>query len=637
LSFGSAISSYGYPDSPRQLSSGACYPPPDTLLITGKKGTFQDAKKVEDCLYVFDENAQYIDKFDSEFNRANGRLVKDFQGQPYQINLKRGLVRLSEDECIVPPGTVIANTEPRYNTTNAEVRVGFGNQENEWMGRPIFDAAFSVDPCHIYVVPVVVNPNDGDPNTAYLAAARLQLEPNLMPPYRVVQLYDDPPLPGDNQNLNNLREIEVDSTGKLYVLHRGALNECDILLVYDKKTAAVLSRIELGNPAGNTYLPAPSAMYLSEQSGTLYLASSQNDPNASSVVLYALSTKDFNLAEVADINDIGHITDITGDDTTGTVWVVGFTMYGIFDDPNIPLTENVEPFYKSYIAKIPSGSGRTVQAKCLSDPILYPDNDLALPLSIVWTGPKDKCVKADVDDSGKVNLMDFAALAHYWLEANCGLCGGADFTNDGNVDSNDLNTFCDCWLWELKRNLNVELNINNLWMYQNLPGAASSNLTANVVVTDDPLNNSSYSYQWEFVLPSDVSLEPETVSGGGSRDTFWTFMARNCHQPEAMSDSGQVFRIIVTVRGSDHGNTGTAEKEFGIALLGDVNNDCIVDVADRSIINAFWQTSFAGKFTLRDCDLNCDGVVDVADCSIANALWCGTLCQNEVTIPCQFR
>jgi hypothetical protein len=89
--------------------------------------------------------------------------------------------------------------------------------------------------------------------------------------------------------------------------------------------------------------------------------------------------------------------------------------------------------------------------------------------------------------------------------------------------------------------------------------------------------------------------------------------------------------------GNDYGNTGTAEQEFGIALLGDANNDGTVDVADRSIINAFWRAGSAGKFTLRDCDLNCDGIVDVADRSIANAVWRGALCQNKVSSPCPFR
>jgi hypothetical protein len=252
----------------------------------------------------------------------------------------------------------------------------------------------------------------------------------------------------------------------------------------------------------------------------------------------------------------------------------------------------------------------------------------------------NECGGADLDKSCDVSFTDFAILAQHWLEYNCyssNNCGGADLGYNNAVDVTDLSLFAQNWLCEYSGIMNVDLVINNLWMYQNLPGAASSNLIANVTITDDPLSNSSYSYLWEFVLPSDVSLWPDTVRGGEPNDTYWCFAAPNCNQVNGISDSGQVFKVIVTVMGNDYSNTGTAEQEFGISLLGDVNNDGIVDLADRSIINAFWRTGSAGPFTLRDCDLNCDGTVDVADRSIANAVWQGTLCKNEVSFPCPLR
>ena len=42
--------------------------------------------------------------------------------------------------------------------------------------------------------------------------------------------------------------------------------------------------------------------------------------------------------------------------------------------------------------------------------------------------------------------------------------------------------------------VNVTLDIDNSWMYQNLPAQTGSNLTAAVSITDDPSGNSSYSY-----------------------------------------------------------------------------------------------------------------------------------------------
>ena len=93
-------------------------------------------------------------------------------------------------------------------------------------------------------------------------------------------------------------------------------------------------------------------------------------------------------------------------------------------------------------------------------------------------------------------------------------------------------------------------------------------------------------------------------------------MGPGCLGMGGLSDSGQTFTVRVTVTEDDYGNTGQAEGQFGTALLGDINNDGVVNVADRSITNAFWRTGLAGAYTLRDCDVNCDGVVNVADRSL---------------------
>jgi len=173
------------------------------------------------------------------------------------------------------------------------------------------------------------------------------------------------------------------------------------------------------------------------------------------------------------------------------------------------------------------------------------------------------------------------------------------------------------------------------WMYQNLPGADSSRLTACATIVDDPLNNGSYTYRWEIIHPNDVSLFPVRV--GPNDANCYTFAARGCDEPNGVSDLGQTFRLRVTVTGDDYSDSGTADARFGICLLGDINNDCLVDLADRSIINAFWKGIIPGNCALRDCDVNCDGTVDLADRSIVNAIWKGTLCQNEIGFPCPWR
>ncbi|UCF42245.1 MAG: IPT/TIG domain-containing protein [Planctomycetota bacterium] len=213
---------------------------------------------------------------------------------------------------------------------------------------------------------------------------------------------------------------------------------------------------------------------------------------------------------------------------------------------------------------------------------------------------------------------------YYWVKAK-NSCGTGGFSSS---DPGYCTGQCAC---------SAGVDMDELWMYQNLPGQMNCTLTACASITDDPMGNSSYSYAWEFILPSDVSLAPVTVEGGGAGDACWTFASRGCDEPEGLSDSGQVFTVRVTVTGDDYGNTCQAEVEFGIALLGDVNNDRVVNVGDRSIVNAFWRTGSAGVYTFRDCNLNCDSAVNVADRSIANAVWRGTLCQNSVSEPCPLR
>ena len=170
-----------------------------------------------------------------------------------------------------------------------------------------------------------------------------------------------------------------------------------------------------------------------------------------------------------------------------------------------------------------------------------------------------------------------------------------------------------------------------------------SRLTADVLVTDDPLSNSSYTYGWEIILPSDVTTAPATVTGGDPCDTSWEFAAPDCDDPCGISDSGQTFTVRVTITGNQHGNTGYAEAQFGIALLGDINNDRRVDIIDRSMINAFLRGSppLPDSITMRDCDVFCDSseTVDITDKSVINAVLRGTVDiePDNVSTACPLR
>ncbi|MBN2271398.1 MAG: hypothetical protein JXN61_12335, partial [Sedimentisphaerales bacterium] len=409
--------------------------PSEGLLISGKRSI----EKMQDGHYILASEGEYITSVDPPFMRANGRLIEDGAGGLYQINLAEGLVRLSDGAPVVPPGnTIVAFNEPRYNSS-AEVRIGMHYEDYEWSGCPIFDAAFDSDGEHVYVAPVIIVPDGEEP---YQAVAKLRLLSSGEPPYEVVQIYDDAPLPGDNQYLNNLREIEIDDSGNLYVTNTDSLNESDRLWAYDTQTGEVKKRLCLGREGSSTYIPAPTAMHLSNW-GSLYLASAVQQSDADSVSINVLSPSSLALIRKITINNMGHVTAMTEDASTATIWVAGFTMSNIPEYIN-PLGE---PFYEPYIAKVPYGATGPVQAEPLSDPVSYPDNDLALPLSIILiksTGVD--CSTANIDGTGRVDFFDFTLLAAHWLETACGQCENADITGEGNVNTKDLQFLSHCWL-----------------------------------------------------------------------------------------------------------------------------------------------------------------------------------------------
>ncbi|MHC4325866.1 MAG: hypothetical protein ACYSUX_16470, partial [Planctomycetota bacterium] len=459
----------GCPSCPPDKST---YSPPIPLTgpvnLAGFEGSFLVAGKMynssggdttlrflTDRLYGYDELGGFINQFEPVYDRANGRLVTDSDGTLYQLNLEQGLVRLDNAEVVIPKGdlSIAAGDEPRYGLA-ADVYVGLQGTTGNWWGKPIADAAFDADG-FVYVVPVVIDIST-DPNLAYTAAAKLQLTGG-NPPYDVVQLYDDRDADSENDNreLNWLREIEVDSDGHVYVANAHSINESDVLWVYDSDTGAMETRVGLSDPNAAVYASAPVGMHVSDITGLLYLASSQANPEAGSASLYVISTEDLIQSapeditvQTVEINDMGHITDVTVDPSTGSAWVLGFKMEDIPYQP----TATSSAFYKPYIAEIPYQSTGPVDANCLSDSYPGPSNDLALPSSIVWTGTV-KCGGVDPDGNGIVDLADFAVFTAKWFQSGCVFptwCGGTDidpaYVDRGQVDVIDLVIFAQYWL-----------------------------------------------------------------------------------------------------------------------------------------------------------------------------------------------
>jgi hypothetical protein len=150
-----------------------------------------------------------------------------------------------------------------------------------------------------------------------------------------------------------------------------------------------------------------------------------------------------------------HVTSIIEDPVTKSLWVAGFSFNYIPDRQEI--LENYQfaaPFYRPYLAKVPvEPNDVNVTAVNIWG---AGGSDLAMPLSICWTGARptqEKCGGADLSGNGNVNMLDFAKLAIYWLNTNCASlnnCNGADLEPeaipDGDVDLRDLDVFAVHWL-----------------------------------------------------------------------------------------------------------------------------------------------------------------------------------------------
>jgi hypothetical protein len=409
------------------------------LLITGKRSDSSDpgARKLHDRLYAFSAEGMCSTDFATDSGRCNIRLVRGPDGELYQINSEAGLTRLNlngPDEPTVPPVALDYAAEPRYGKM-AIVHIGIQGGGANSFGRPILDAAF--DDNYVYVVPVVVAAAG---ETPYTAAAKLQLRGGSDPPYQIAQLYDDAPLPGDNQHRNNVREIEIDSKSNVYVLNVHSQNESDILFKYGPDRS--IQRLGMGNPESGVYVPDPVGLHVSHAGDLVYLASAQRNPGSSdTTVLWAFSTDGLTLRYTIHIAGMQHLTSVTEDPSTGCVYAVGVNMIEPvpdFPDPAQP------PFYYPCLARIPPESN-SVEATALSDPACH---DLALPMSVVWTGAVECFPQCHEDynewvSTGKPDCWCSPRQCHGDAD---GVSGGSTKTGVYYVGPSDLNLLVSSWL-----------------------------------------------------------------------------------------------------------------------------------------------------------------------------------------------
>jgi len=433
-------------DPPGELPLSGLASSVGDLLITGKTGiSGQLQPDPRDRLYTFDRFGDSFQYYQPESDKCNFRLLcrRDAGGdlQLYQVNSANGISDLDDlpQGYLVAPGQADYGEEPRYHKP-AVVYVGIQDVEPGLVSRPVLDAVFDGNG-NAYVVPVIVAPNG---ENAYLAAAKLKLLDDGNPPYQVETLYDNALPLIDPQYRNNPREIEVDTSGNVYVVNVHRLTS-DILWKYDPD-GNVLSNLPLYNSDSDSFVPDPIAMHISNSTDTVYLSRAHNDQtDPGSTAIYGFSTEDLTLNRSIVIGNMQNITGVTEDPTTGTLWVVGFNAEIV---PSLyPWEQEIE--VKAVLAKISLGRS-TAQAVEVAD--FLGSDDLELPTSIVWTGPDD-LGRVDMRQDDKIDLLDFALMAERWGDSNCSLpdwCGGADLdpplTGPGRVDIHDLLILAGNWL-----------------------------------------------------------------------------------------------------------------------------------------------------------------------------------------------
>jgi uncharacterized protein (TIGR03790 family) len=138
--------------------------------------------------------------------------------------------------------------------------------------------------------------------------------------------------------------------------------------------------------------------------------------------------------------------------------------------------------------------------------------------------------------------------------------------------------------------------------------------------------------EWYIILP-DQGLVAEWLAVGGTAGVGNVWEPQSGRTTEANED--QIFKMLLdgytwgeaawsSMQQLSYVNTviGDPLMTWKQVLLGDANLDGRVDVADLSLLGAYWGTTGqSGGYMWSYGDFNGDGVIDVADLSLLGAYW----------------
>ena len=429
------------------------------LLIAGKPNTFKGVSSMPDTL-LYNVNTDglcvgpgtEIAPISSNTISGYSRLVTDGQGNVYQVHGERGLISPDTGKVVIASGRKNKDEHSESAVFNQNeinsVLIGLENGE----GLPLLDVAF--DPSEadvVYVVPVQVN-------DSYAAAAKLRLkrdENTYTGDYDILALYSETSSnvvtnPDNTEHVvsepdyQHLHEIEVDVDGMVYVLSSHTEHSASRLvgnswlLVFDKQGGLYRDPVDLHKMG----LIGPTAMTLSSLSiqKTMYFASSivgQGDLDQLTTHIYSLELTDIGNLEpdeltlgvieiecppptfcnthphLYDPNEgcVAVITSISAHPSNGDLYVNGFVAPRFSESYTFPVDQIVEFFTTPILATIPPGA-ETEGAKIIEGA------NLALPLSIVWTGNEEHSASSNsvISSNGYKMPLDYlSCLTQLWL------------------------------------------------------------------------------------------------------------------------------------------------------------------------------------------------------------------------------
>lgn len=287
--------------------------------------------------------------------RLNTRLARHPDGSLYQLNVKRGLVRVDDGALVMRPDTL-------EGPAGETVYIGWGSKNRM---PPMQDVDFDADG-NAYVVPVTIEEEAG---SLYTAAAQISLEPSPT----VTKLYRS------SLQSNGVQEIEVDKNNQVYILDKRDWKNSVLFRFGSLSTTPQQWRLR--NLFG---IYKPTAMHVSDTDGTVFITS-----GTSGVALYKIDLEGNSVGDPIRFSDMHYATGITEDPLSNTLWIIGFGFdrYPLEKDLNDAFTFALTqfPYFKPYLAKIPANAPDNITPLGLSEYDTVGEY-LALPLSIVATG-----------------------------------------------------------------------------------------------------------------------------------------------------------------------------------------------------------------------------------------------------------